>query len=460
MCCYKKFIIYVSLCIFTAYTVFSTIAEKDMAYGELKLSIFDIDATPPVGSQLAYQPMVNTSDMSLRARGVVIFGSGLPIVLCSVDWIGIANYSQDAFKNALADAAETIPQRVAIHTVHQHDAPRSDFGAEKLLIEAGLDPMSYESSFQRELIDRLSAEVKKSVGRAETLTHIGLGKAEVYKVASNRRIIGEDGKIRAWRGSTSRDPKLRAEPEGIIDPMISLVSFWNNEEPMAVLCYYANHPMSYYLTGLPNPDYPGVARFMRQLAVPQALHIYFNGAGGNLAAGKYNDGSMENRLILAQRLADGMKRAWEATRKEPITASDAEWDVDPVVLPHAPFIENLRESMASLDPATLTRHIVKLVWLNRLQEGKKIDISCLSIGSARILHMPGELCVEYQLAAKEMRPDLFVTMAAYGDYAPGYICVARGYYEGGYEAGEASGVTAEAEEVILTSMRKLLKVNE
>jgi hypothetical protein len=32
--------------------------------------------------------------------------------------------------------------------------------------------------------------------------------------------------------------------------------------------------------------------------------------------------------------------------------------------------------------------------------------------------MPGELFVEYQLAAKAMRPDLFVTMAAYGDYGP------------------------------------------
>ena len=41
--------------------------------------------------------------------------------------------------------------------------------------------------------------------------------------------------------------------------------------------------------------------------------------------------------------------------------------------------------------------------------------------NARILFAPGELFVEYQLAAKAMRPDLFVTMAAYGDYGPLYI---------------------------------------
>ncbi|MDI9605718.1 MAG: hypothetical protein QM305_10440 [Bacteroidota bacterium] len=49
--------------------------------------------------------------------------------------------------------------------------------------------------------------------------------------------------------------------------------------------------------------------------VPDALHIHFNGAGGNVAAGKYNDGSHENRLILAKRLADGMKRAWRTPGK-------------------------------------------------------------------------------------------------------------------------------------------------
>ena len=52
-----------------------------------------------------------------------------------------------------------------------------------------------------------------------------------------------------------------------------------------------------------------VARFFRQLAVPAALHVHFNGAGGNIGAGKYNDGSHENRRILAERLAEGMRRA-------------------------------------------------------------------------------------------------------------------------------------------------------
>src|SRR5690606_826477 len=110
-----------------------------------------------------------------------------------------------------------------------------------------------------------------------------------------------------------KDPALHAEPEGLVDPEVSLISFWNENRPVAVLSYYATHPQSYYRTGIPNPDFPGIARFFRQLAIPQALHVHFNGAGGNIAAGKYNDGSHENRLILAKRLEDGMKRAWNST---------------------------------------------------------------------------------------------------------------------------------------------------
>ena len=85
-----------------------------------------------------------------------------------------------------------------------------------------------------------------------------------------------------------------------------------------------------------------------------------------------------------------------------------------------------------------------------------IDIGCLSVGRARILHMPGELFVEYQLAAKAERKDLFVAMAAYGDYGPGYICTDIAYKEGGYEAGPASGVAPGSEKVLMTAIKKLL----
>ncbi len=422
----------------------------------LHLATFDVDATPPIGTQLTYDREVNKWDLGLRAKGVVITGAGQPIVICAVDWIGIANDGQDAFKEALAEAAGTIPDRVVVHTVHQHDSPECDFGAEKMLKDLGLDPGCYEGTFEREVIDRLKTAVKQSMEHQQVFTQIGLGEAKVYKVASNRRINGPDGKFLATRYSTTTDPKLRALPEGLIDPMVSLISFWNQDKPVAVLSFYATHPQSYYRTGVANPDFPGLARFYRQLAVPQALHIHFNGAGGNLTAGKYNDGSMENRDILARRLADGMKRAWEATKKQPVSPEAINWASEPIVLPLAKNISDLEGKLKTMDPIYRANNLYKLVLLKRSQAGKNINISCLSVGNARVVFLPGEPFVEYQLGAKAMRPDKFVAVAGYGDYGTGYICTAAAYSEGGYESSEASGVTAEVEQRLMTVLHKLL----
>jgi hypothetical protein len=425
----------------------------------LRLARFDVDATPPVGSHLAYDPVTNTWDMTLRARGVVLLGAGAPIVLCAVDWIGIANEGHDAFRLAIANAAGTVPGRVTVHALHQHDAPDCDFGAEKVLKDAGLDPINYDGTFAREVIRRLEKSVREAIAQAQPITHLGLGQAEVREVASNRRLIGPDGKVRT-RYTATKDPAMRAEPEGVIDPVVSLVSFWNDDAPLAVLSYYATHPQSYYRTGIPNPDFPGMARFFRQLEIPEALHVHFNGAGGNIGAGKYNDGAPSNRVVLARRVADGMKRAWDATKREPIAPGAIGWAVEQVQLPPAKHlkIEELQAQLKGRQAAFfLQGGSSKIAWLRRRGAGRPLDVTCLTLGRARILHMPGELFVEYQLAAKAQRPDQFVAMAAYGDYGPGYIGTAIAYEQGGYETSPASSnVAPEVEGVLMSAMRTLL----
>ena len=427
----------------------------------LRVATFDIDATPPIGSHMAYDPVTNKWDLGLRARGVVLLGAGDPVVLCAVDWIGIANEGHDAFRGALARAAGTAAGRVAVHTLHQHDAPDCDFSAEQILKDAGLDARQYEGGFQRQVIANLESAVREALPRAQALTHLGLGEARVEKVASSRRVPGPDGKVRGVRYTACTDPDLRAAPEGTIDPIVSLVSFWNGDSPVAVLSYYATHPQSYYRTGMPNPDFPGVARFLRQLAVPSALHIHFNGAGGNIGAGKYNDGSPTNRLALAERLGDGMRRAWENTKRETVTSGAVAWTVESVALPPSRHlsVETLEAELKGHDPKLATQgDASRLAWLRRCQSGRRLDVACLKLGRARVLHLPGELFVEYQLAARAQRPDLFVAMAAYGDYAPWYIGTAIAYEQGGYETEpRSSNVAPEVEGVLMGAIRKLLK---
>jgi hypothetical protein len=281
----------------------------------------------------------------------------------------------------------------------------------------------------------------------------------VKEVASNRRILGPDGKVRAVRYTATKDPALRAEPEGVIDPEVSLLSFWNGDRPIAVLSYFACHPQSSYRTGIPSPDFPGIARFIRGQAVPEALHVHFNGAGGNIGAGKYNDGSKENRMVLAQRLAEGMKQAYVDTKKYPLTSADVGWETLPVKLPVAPHLKK-DELIKDLKTEPARGYVSKadqLAWVIRCQSGHAIDLACLHVGRARVLHMPGELFVEYQLAAKKMRPDLQVAMAAYGDYGPAYIGTTVAYAEGGYETSpRASNVAPEVEPILMDAMKRLL----
>lgn len=424
----------------------------------VKVAVFDCDATPPAGSLLTYDPMRAAGELNLRCRGVVLLGKEAPVVLCAVDWIGIANEGYREFRKALADAAGTVPQRVALHTLHQHDSPICDFTTEKLLREFGKDPGPFQAGITRPLIQRAADAVRVSLTTASPVTHFGWGEATVEKVASNRRVFDAEGKFLGERFTACKDPVLREAPEGIVDPVVRLLSFWNGEKPVAVLSYFATHPQSYYRTGIANPDFPGIARFLRGQSVPEALHIHFDGAGGNIGAGKYNDGSPENRVVLAQRLADGMDKAFAATRKSPVTGEDLGWSVVTVTLPVSPDLDEKKLELELLSgegrPEGILGVAMQLAWL---RSSRQVDVGCLRMGTARVLQLPGELFVEYQLSAAALRPDLHVAVAAYGEYGPGYIGTAISYGQGGYEVEPTSSFTGPAaEEQLSNAIRELL----
>jgi hypothetical protein len=137
------------------------------------------------------------------------------------------------------------------------------------------------------------------------------------------------------------------------------------------------------------------------------------------------------------------------------------WRVQAVALPAAPHleIEKLKQTVADekVDLRSRLQAARALAWASRCVAGDKIDVTCLKLGSIAVLHMPGELFVEYQLAAQKMRPDSPVLMAAYGDYGPGYIGMAHSYLQGGYETGPVSRVAPEVEGVLMAAMRELLR---
>jgi hypothetical protein len=429
----------------------------------LKIAPFVADVTPPVGSPLCngYRPPVKQVDIPLTARGIVLLGAGKPIILCAVDWIVISNGGYDKWRESLATAAQTSVDRVVVQSVHQHDAPGCDFTAEEILKPVGLGGKMFDPDFARRAIARTADAARQALKTPESVTHLGMGAAKVEKVASNRRMLGPDGKVKFARMSTERRKEAREAPEGVIDSYLRTLSFWNADEPIACLSYYAVHPTCNYGHGGACAEFAGAARANREKALPGVVQIYFTGASGNVAVGKYNDGAAANRRIFARRMTDAMAAAWKATTRVPIAPPDVEWRVEAVALhPRA----NLDETklIARLNDAKRKNQVRifaarDLAWLRRCKQGRKIDLSCLKLGPAYVLHMPGELFVEYQLAAQKMRPEAMVCLAAYVDVSPGYIGTEIAYSQGGYETGYVSRVAPAVEGVLMKVMHELLR---
>lgn len=428
--------------------------------GDLQIATFEFDASPPIGGPLAYDPCVAITD-PLSLRGVIFIGAGEPIVLAVVDWLGVANEAHQAWRKQLAAAVGTRPERVALHAVHQHDAPRCDLSAASLLAQYAPQDQPYDVPWIRDVIAKSSMAARESLSRARPVNGVAMAAAEVREVASNRRLLGPDGRVAATRYTACADPKLRALPTGTVDPLLRTLAFYQDQQPIVVLTYFATHPQSYYRTGEANPDFVGYARNARQ-ATTGIPHVHFNGAGGNVGAGKWNDGNRQNRQVLADKVTAAMQTAFSELQPQPLTADDIGWRSISVALPLGEHLDEEQLigtlTAAESNPTERLTAAKHLAWLRRTRGGEKIDLQCLRVGRGRVLHMPGELFVEYQLEAAAMRPDLFVAMAAYGEYGPGYIGTQVAYAQGGYEtSGRASRVGAGSEAVLIAAIAELLR---
>jgi len=137
----------------------------------------------------------------------------------------------DAWRDALAGAVGTTRDRVAVHVVHQHDTPGVDDSTETILAQHGLAGALFDVEPAKEAIRRVADAAREAAEHFQRVTHVGIGRGKVEKVASNRRILGPDGKCIATRMSSCRDEATRAEPEGIVDPYVRLLTFWMANGP-------------------------------------------------------------------------------------------------------------------------------------------------------------------------------------------------------------------------------------
>lgn len=405
---------------------------------EFHIAPFSADVTIPIGHRcMGVLPTKSkTIEDPLHAHGFTLQNRmQKPIVLLALDWCEVRNGAYDEWRDALAAAAGTDRQRVLVFALHQHDAPVTDSGAQNWLDEVGLSGELYDRAFHRECIERVCEALRDSLDEPKSVTHIGLGAAQVNGVASSRRVVHPDGSVRFDRYSSSGANVFHAgAPEGEIDPLLRTISFWNGDRPLLALHSYATHPMSYYGRGGVSADFVGLARRLRQRDQPDVMQIYASGCSGDVTAGKYNDGSPQMRPLLASRLHQAMRNAWDATRKHALKHVDfrsAELQLpfhegDEFRREH--LLAELRNEKLKTEKRILAA--MSLSSLDRVERGQPIDLPCIDFGPAQILLFPGEAFVGYQLKAQQLSPDTFVMSIGYGESWPGYIPTKAAFDDG------------------------------
>ncbi|HVR85422.1 MAG TPA: hypothetical protein VMU54_13990, partial [Planctomycetota bacterium] len=355
-------------------------------------------------------------------------------------------------------AAGVPVTHVSIHMTHTHSAPLVDARAEQLLAATSKPVKHLDLDWMARMTTEAARAVETGVHNLQPFTHIGLGQAKVEHFASTRRVKGPDGKIQV-RYSATKEPELRAQPEGRIDPWLKTVTFYDGDTALVRLHYYASHPQSTYGDGKVHPDTPGLARSYLE-GEEGVSQVYFTGCAGDVTAGKYNDGSPERRQALSKELYSGMIRAIAATQKEAV--SSFSWKSIDVVLPpkEDPKFppELLRRTLEDPEAPAEKRQAaaIRLAWAERVRRRPALDLGRLRIGSLDILHLPGEPFVEFQLYAQSVRPDRFVAVAGYGEGGPGYICTDEAHAEGGYEPTQ-SMVAPPTESLLKSAIAELLK---
>lgn len=421
----------------------------------LTIGSFALDGTPPAGSSTGFgvgDPTTGVRD-PLLIRGFVLRGTGDSVVVVSADWCGLMGSALRDLKGALAAGAGTSADRVVVHCVHQHDAPLVDFEIEPLL-----GVRTFPREWWKALLDSSGAAARDAAAGASPVAEVGWAETRLRGYASNRRILGADGRVRGMRFSRCSDPALVAAPVGLIDPMLRTVAFRGQDgQTLASMSFYATHPQVSNGRHLYSADAPGEAVRLLGSRHP-GRHAFFTGAGGNVTAGKHSSPTdLEGNLLgFGALLADGMTRNFAAMQWEP--AGELGWREASFPFPANPAKREAARATLANPAETVAAKLIAAPVLAAMDDPANATyrVKLLSLGSASLLFLPGEPFVEHQLYAQSVIPDRFLAVAANCGDDFLYLPAAASFPQGGYEVESFCWCTPELEGRMRAAMQSLL----
>lgn len=399
----------------------------------LRLGTFTVDCTPPVGWGVGFGITGTTTGVRdpLLLRGFVLDDKDQRCLIATMDFCGLMNSAYDDLVRVLAKAVHAPEERVIIHCIHQHDAPLLNYE-----VETYLNGETYPRQWWTDGLEKWAQSAAECLDRMVEISSLGYNETRLHGYASNRRIPGSDGKIVGTRYSRCSDTSLRNKPVGIIDPMLRTVAFRNSSGEIAgSLSFYATHPQVSSGRNIYSADAPGEALNILEKRRGDGLHGFFTGAGGNVAAGKYSSATdLEGNLFKFGRiLADGISINLSAMQWE--DAGEWHWHSTEFPFPGQQMDKDKLLSQINDKSINHRERLRDAVLLTCLEYGKNLSyhLSLLKTGNIKMLFLPGEVFVEYQLYAQSLIPDEFLAVAGNCSDNFLYLPLAKHFEEGGYE---------------------------
>ena len=411
----------------------------------MNLGTFTVDCTPPVGCPVSFGETGGTTEIRdpLFLRGFVLDDEYHRCLIATMDFCGLMNSAYDDLAGVFAKALSVPKERVIIHCIHQHDAPLLNYE-----IAAYLDCAAYPRQWWTDVLKKCAQSAAECLNRMVTISSLGYNETRLHGYASNRRILGRDGKVVGMRFSKCGDAALKKEPVGIIDPMLRTVAFKDSLGKIAgSMSFYATHPQVSNGRNKYSADAPGEALNILEGHWGDGLHGFFTGAGGNVTAGKYaSPTDLEGNLLrFGKILADGINlnlgtMKWEEAR-------ELEWHATDFPFPLQQMDKDNLLSQINDENVSDHERLQKAVLLTCLEYEKNASyhLSLLRTGSVKMLFLPGEPFVEYQLYAQSLIPDEF--LAVVGNCSDNflYLPLAKHFEEGGYEVDSFCWCTTDFE---------------
>ena len=248
----------------------------------------------------------------------------------------------------------------------------------------------------------------------------------------------------------------RRDPQGVIDPDVSVLRFQAGEQCLGLLVSYACHPV---VLGPQNRlltrDYPGYVVDDLENHYPQATVLFATGCAGQINTGHLatdswrndvsNQRTFEEAARIGRLLAAAAYQASEkARRSTPLSVqlqlevADVALTLDSSYTPAPEILATWQQQSVSGELETRILADIRLQWAKTRRRVEQVvtQLCVLRLGELTIPIFPGEPFVDYALYFKK-QCDMPVLALAYGNDNPGYLPTIQAHEEGGYEVADA-----------------------